>query len=321
MPSAFEFGEHRSGAPVTIAVDMMGGDGQAEPEVLVEGVAMAAELYPNVRLQLFGDAARLSAAAAEEPQLAGRAKVFDAPGIVSQNDKPTEAIRNSTGTSMGAALDSVADGSAQAAVSCGNTGALMAMSLLKLKRIEGVIRPAIAVLWPTVTPGKQTVVLDVGADVRMEARNLAQFAAMGASFAQIGLGISWPRVGLLNIGSEAHKGKPQLQEASTLIREAAIYQDFEYLGFVEPNEIPMDKVDVVVTDGFTGNIALKTADQIEPLLIGLAAPAKSQVLTRGIGGSLGIRLRTRRSAWWSLCRSTLLISRRRSRSGLGAVRT
>lgn len=247
-------------APVTIAVDMLGGDGQAEPEVLAAGVAMAAELFPQARFLLFGEAARLRAAVAEEPELDGRCEVRDAPLAVSQNDKPGEVIRKADGTSMAAALDSVARGEAAAAVSCGNTGALMALSLLKLKRIDGVIRPAIAVLWPTVTPGKHTVVLDVGADVRMEPRNLCQFAAMGASFAQIGLGVSWPRVGLLNIGSEAHKGKPQLQEASAMIAEAAIHQDFEYLGFVEANEIPMDKVDVVVTDGFTGNVALKAAE-------------------------------------------------------------
>ena len=260
MRSTFDSGEERNPVPVTIAVDMMGGDGQAEPETLVEGVAMTAELYPNARFQLFGDKARLSDAVAEEPEFRGRAEVFHAPLVVSQDDKPSEIIRKSAGTSMAAALDSVAEGKAQAAVSCGNTGALMALSLLKLKRIEGVIRPAIAILWPTVTPGKQTVVLDVGADVRMEARNLCQFAAMGASFAQIGLGVSWPRVGLLNIGAEAHKGKPVLQEASAMIKEAAVYQDFEYLGFVEANEIPMDKVDVVVTDGFTGNVALKAAE-------------------------------------------------------------
>lgn len=247
-------------APVTIAVDMMGGDGEADPEALVGGVAMAAELFPNARFLLFGDAELLQGPVREEPELQGRIELRNAPRAVSQNDKPSEVIRNSEGTSMAAALDAVARGEAQSAVSCGNTGALMALSLLKLKRIEGVARPAIAVLWPTITPEKQTVVLDVGADVRMEPRNLCQFAAMGASFAQIGLGVSWPRVGLLNIGSEAHKGKPQLQEASAMIAESAIRQDFEYLGFVEANEIPMDKVDVVVTDGFTGNVALKSAE-------------------------------------------------------------
>ena len=247
-------------APVTIAVDMMGGDGQAAPEALVEGVAITARRHPDARFSLFGDAEMLKAAVGEEPDLEGRIEIHNAPGVVTQDAKPSEVIRRAGGTSMAAALDSVAAGAATAAVSCGNTGALMALSTLKLKRIEGVIRPAIAVLWPTVTPGKQTVVLDVGADVRMEPRNLCQFAAMGASFAQIGLGVSWPRVGLLNIGSENHKGRPQLQEASGMIAEAAVYQDFEYLGFVEANDIPMDVVDVVVTDGFTGNVALKAAE-------------------------------------------------------------
>ncbi|MEL6978064.1 MAG: phosphate acyltransferase PlsX [Pseudomonadota bacterium] len=246
---------------VTIAVDMMGGDGEAASlETLTRGVAIAARAQPAARFLLHGAAAELEAALAAEKDLAGRAEIRDAPGVVSMDDKPGEILRNSAGTSMAAALDSVAAGAARAAVSCGNTGALMALSVLKLKRLDGVIRPAIAVLWPSVTPGKQSVVLDVGADVRLEPRNLCQFAAMGASFAQIGLGVSYPRVGLLNIGSEHHKGKSQLQDASAMISEAAIGQDFDYVGFIEANEIPMDAVDVVVTDGFTGNVALKAAE-------------------------------------------------------------
>ncbi|MEM9724553.1 MAG: phosphate acyltransferase PlsX [Pseudomonadota bacterium] len=247
---------------VTIAVDMMGGDGSAEPAILLAGVAEAAYAHSRAKFLLFGDAEKLRRAIDEGPPDLDPAviEVRHAPEVVKQDDKPGEVVRKADGTSMAGALATVASGEASAVVSCGNTGALMALSLLKLRRMRGVIRPAIAVQWPSVAPGKEVVVLDVGADVRMEPRNLRQFAAMGASFAQVGLGVSWPRVGLLNIGAEAHKGKPQLHEASSLIAEAATDQDFEYLGFVEANDIPMDVVDVVVTDGFTGNVALKAAE-------------------------------------------------------------
>lgn len=269
---------------ITIAIDMMGGD--AGPEVLIEGVAAAAASFPHAGFVLHGDASVLEDLLNDKPALAARCRVAHADAFVAMDDKPSEAARRADGTSMGAALRSVADGEAMTAVSCGNTGALMALSVLKLRRIEGVIRPAIAILWPSITPGKHAVVLDVGADIRSEARQLGQFAAMGASLAQIGLGVSWPRVALLNIGSEMHKGRPHLREASDLIKEAAIYQDFEYIGFVEANDIPMDVADVVVTDGFTGNIALKAAEGTARLIAErLKAGFKSSPLA-GVGALL-----------------------------------
>ncbi|MEO1330882.1 MAG: phosphate acyltransferase PlsX [Pseudomonadota bacterium] len=245
-----------------IAVDAMGAD--ADPRVLVDGVARAALAAPRLRYALFGDAGRLAEAleAAPEaaPEVAARVEIRHAPGMVSMADKPSDAIRRADGTSMAAALDCVASGEAAAAVSSGNTGALMALATLRLGRVEGVARPAIAVLWPTIVAGKQTIVLDVGADVKMDARNLAQCASMGSIYAGAGFGVARPRVGLLNIGSEAHKGLSVLREAGERIAAAARSQGYEYVGFIEANDIPMDVVDVAVTDGFTGNVALKAAE-------------------------------------------------------------
>lgn len=247
-----------------IAVDLMGGDG--DPAALVSGVALAAAQTPNAEFLLLGDGPCVEAAASEHASLEGRVEIRHTDHVVTMEDKPSEALRRADGSSMAAALDCVANAEASAVVSSGNTGALMALAALRLGRIDGVSRPAIAVLWPSIEPEKQTVVLDVGADVRMEARNLAQFAAMGAVFARIGLGLDTPRVGLLNIGAEAHKGRATLHEASELIAASADAQGFAYVGFVEANDIPMNVIDVAVTDGFTGNVALKAAEGTAKLI-------------------------------------------------------
>ncbi len=245
-----------SGPP--IAVDVMGAD--ADPAELVAGVALAAERDPARRFLLCGDAAVIAPAVAQAEALAGRVEIRHAPSAIAMADKPSDAIRRAEGSSMAAALDAVGAGEATAAVSSGNTGALMAMASLRLGRVEGVARPAIAVLWPTVSDGKQTVVLDVGADVKMDAKTLEQCAQMGALYAAVAFETARPRVGLLNVGAEAHKGAAVLHEASERIAAAARQAGFAYHGFIEANDIPMDVVDVAVTDGFTGNVALKAAE-------------------------------------------------------------
>jgi glycerol-3-phosphate acyltransferase PlsX len=161
---------------------------------------------------------------------------------------------------MWSTIEAVKDGRAAAAVSCGNTGALMAVSMIRLRKLAGVNRPAIACLWPCRAAHGFAVMLDVGADVKADPQDLLQYALMGASYARNGLGLARPRVGLLNVGTEDHKGRPEIREAQDLIGAATDAGTFEYVGFVEGNDLPSGRVDVIVTDGFTGNIALKTGE-------------------------------------------------------------
>jgi glycerol-3-phosphate acyltransferase PlsX len=167
---------------------------------------------------------------------------------------------------MWSTIDAVRDGQAGAAVSCGNTGALMAVSMLRLRKLPGVNRPAIACLWPSRNPGGFNLMLDVGADVKAEAPDLLQYAIMGASYARNGLGLKRPRIGLLNVGTEEHKGRAELKQAQELLANAEGIGDFDYVGFVEGTDIPSNRVDVIVTDGFTGNVALKTGEGTAKLI-------------------------------------------------------
>ncbi len=161
---------------------------------------------------------------------------------------------------MWSCIESVKQGAASAAVSCGNTGALMALSMIRLRRLPGVNRPAIACLWPSRNPGGFNMMLDVGADIRAEADDLVQYAIMGASYAKNGLKVARPRIGLLNVGTEEHKGRAELKLAHDQLTVVSEKAGFEFIGFVEGGDIPSDRVDVIVTDGFTGNIALKTGE-------------------------------------------------------------
>ena len=182
------------------------------------------------------------------------------------HEKPSHVMRNGEGTSMWSAIESVRKGEATVAVSCGNTGALMALSMIRLRKIPGVNRPAIACLWPSRNPGGFNLMLDVGADVKADAEDLRQYALMGASYARNGLHLARPRVGLLNVGTEEHKGRPEMKVAGELIAGAAEAGAFDYVGYVEGGDLPSDRVDVIVTDGFTGNIALKTGEGTAKLI-------------------------------------------------------
>jgi len=181
-------------------------------------------------------------------------------------DKPSQVMRHGDGTSMWSCIDAVKDGEATVAVSCGNTGALMAVSMIRLRKLPGVNRPAIACMWPSRNPGGFNVMLDVGADIKAEAADLLQYAAMGASYARNGMKLTRPRVGLLNVGTEEHKGRAELKEANDQLAVAAEAGGYDYIGFVEGGDLPSDRVDVIVTDGFTGNIALKTAEGTAKLI-------------------------------------------------------
>ena len=247
-----------NGTRTIISVDAMGGD--RGPAAVVAGLALSATKAPGIGFLLHGPEAELRPLVEKRRALRGRCEIRNATGVVTMDDKPSQVMRNGKGTSMWSTIESVRDGEASVAVSCGNTGALMAISMIRLRKLPGVNRPAIACLWPSRNPGGFNIMLDVGADIRADERDLLQYALMGASYARNGLGLTRPRVGLLNVGTEEHKGRPELKAANELIAEKSDAGAFEYLGFVEGGDIPSDRLDVVVTDGVTGNVALKTGE-------------------------------------------------------------
>lgn len=249
---------HGTSGRIVISVDAMGGD--RGPAAVVAGMADAAADNPEIEFILHGPEETLAELVAKRPVLAGRCTIRNATGVVTMDDKPSQVMRHGEGTSMWSAIESVRNGEATVAVSCGNTGALMALSMIRLRKLPGVSRPAIACLWPSRKPQGFNVMLDVGADIRADAPDLLQYALMGASYARNGLGIARPRVGLLNVGTEDHKGRAELKAAQDLIAAAAEAGGFDYAGFVEGGDLPATHVDVIVTDGFTGNIALKTGE-------------------------------------------------------------
>ena len=252
------------GHPVVLSIDAMGGD--QGPAAIVAGIALSAEKNPEIRFILHGPASQLDPLVAKKPVLKDRCEIRDASGVVSMDDKPSQVMRSGKDTSMWSTIEAVRQGDATVAVSCGNTGALMALSMIRLRKLPGVNRPAIAILWPSRNPQGFNVMLDVGADIRADAEDLLQYALMGVSYARNGLDLENPRVGLLNVGTEEHKGRAELKDAHELISSMADDGNFEFVGFVEGGDIPGDRCDVIVTDGFTGNIALKTGEGTASLI-------------------------------------------------------
>jgi phosphate acyltransferase len=264
---------------IIISVDAMGGD--EGPATVVAGIAISAAKNPEIGFLLHGDAAVLSPLLAKRPKLTNRVTIQDAPGVVTMDDKPSQVLRHGKNTSMWSTIESVKAGKASAAVSCGNTGALMALSMIRLRKLPGVNRPAIAVLWPSRATTGFNIMLDVGADVRADSRDLLQYALMGTSYARNGLGLARPRVGLLNVGTEEHKGRTELKEAFGLIGDFADQASYEFVGFVEGSDIPGDVADVIVTDGFTGNVAIKTGEGTASLIGDLLKQAfKYSIMSR-----------------------------------------
>ncbi|WP_425070793.1 phosphate acyltransferase PlsX [Sagittula sp. S175] len=249
---------------VVISVDAMGGD--RGPATVVAGIADSAAKNPDLAFILHGPEAGLRELVSKRRELDGRVTLRDASGVVTMDDKPSQVMRNGKGTSMWSTLESVREGEATVAVSCGNTGALMALSMIRLRKLPGVNRPAIAILWPSRNPQGFNVMLDVGADIKADAQDLLQYALMGASYARNGLHLDRPRVGLLNVGTEEHKGRAELKEAHDLIRAQADHGKYDFVGFVEGGDIPGKRCDVIVTDGFTGNVALKTGEGTASLI-------------------------------------------------------
>jgi glycerol-3-phosphate acyltransferase PlsX len=239
-----------------IAIDVMGGDGG--PAVMLAGCALALKRAPDLRFLLVGDESEVRAALAGHKALAAASEVRHAPDRISGDDKPSQAIRRAKTSSMGLAVAAVKAGDAGAILSSGNTGALMAMAKLALRTMPGIDRPALAARLPSL--GKADVVmLDLGANTECDARNLVEFALMGAAYARASLDIARPKVALLNIGTEELKGTDDLKEAAAALR-AATGTPIEFTGFIEGDRVLRGSVDVVVSDGFSGNIALKTAE-------------------------------------------------------------
>ncbi len=235
----------------------MGGD--LGPAAVVAGMAKSAAINPELRFIVHGDKAELDKHIAKR-RIADRCEVRHTDDVVTMHEKPSHVMRHGKGTSMWSAIEAVRNGDASVCVSCGNTGALMAVSMIRLRKVPGVNRPAIACLWPSRNPSGFNVMLDVGADIRADQDDLLQYALMGLSYARNGFGLKRPRIGLLNVGTEEHKGRAELKVAHEMIEAAAADNDFDFVGFVEGGDIPSDRVDVIVTDGFTGNVALKTAE-------------------------------------------------------------
>ncbi|RDE06013.1 phosphate acyltransferase PlsX [Sphingomonas aracearum] len=262
-----------------IAVDAMGGDKGLD--VMLAGVAAARRRFDGMQFLLVGDEAQIRAGLEAHPNLTQHSEIVHAPEVVGGAEKPSQAIRRAKTTSMGVAIDMVKQGRAGAAVSCGNTGALMAMAKLALRMLPGIDRPALAALLPTLGEN-DVVVLDLGANTEVDARNLVQFAVMGAAYARTTLDLGRPRVALLNIGSEDQKGTEEIRDAAAALR-AADHLPLDFTGFIEGDQLARGNVDVIVCDGFSGNIALKTAEGTARFVADLLKRAFSSSVRSKIG--------------------------------------
>ena len=242
------------GAPsFTLAIDAMGGD--HAPLAIVDGLMIASERHPTARFLLVGDEAQLVPLVSARKRIQSSCTIRHAPAVIGSDLKPTAALRV-RGSSMRIAIDAVAKGEAAGVVSAGNTGALMALAIIVIRTLPGIDRPALAAIMPSARG--DVVMLDLGANVQCDSRNLVQFAVLGDVFARTVLGLPSPCIGLMNVGSEELKGDDRVKEAAELLRRSHMAQQFH--GFVEGNDIAAGTTDVIVTDGFTGNVALKTAE-------------------------------------------------------------
>lgn len=259
-----------------LAVDAMGGD--RAPGIVVEGLDIAAERHPEARFLLFGDEAQVAPLLARLKRARAVTTLRHAPETVPNEMKPTAALRL-RGSSMRLAIEAVAAGEAEGVVSAGNTGALMALAKIVLKTLAGIDRPAMAGIGPSARG--DFVMLDLGANVQCDSRNLVEFAVMGEVFARTVLGLTEPSIGLLNVGSEELKGDDRVREAAEVLKASPIAPLFH--GFVEGHDIAAGTVDVVVTDGFTGNVALKTGEGTLKLVRDLLREVFSSSLAARLG--------------------------------------
>lgn len=265
------------GRDLIVSVDAMGGD--FAPKVEIDGLEHALVRHPDVRFLLCGPQDALKSLLDQRPKLAAVCEIRHAAERVTMDAKPAQILRRGQQTSMWQALEAVKSGDAKVAISGGNTGALMAMAKVQLRTIDHIDRPAIAAIWPTMRG--ESIVLDVGANVDCNEKLLVDFALMGESFARAILGLPKPSVGLLNVGEEEQKGTDAVRRADQILRSPAV--PFDYRGFIEGDDIGKGTVDVVVTDGFSGNVALKTAEGTARLI----AHYMSTSIRRSFFGRLG----------------------------------
>jgi glycerol-3-phosphate acyltransferase PlsX len=265
------------GDRLTLALDAMGGD--FAPASVVRGANIARKRFPNVDFLLFGDERKIAPLLKRRSRLRRIAQVIHTEHMVSNEDKPVVALRSGRNSSMRLAIEAVKEGRAGGMVSGGNTGALMAMAKVVLRMLPGIDRPAMASFFPTMKG--ESVMLDLGANISCTAENLVQFAVMGELFARIVLGILQPSVGLLNVGSEEAKGHEEVRRAAALLREGRHKLDFR--GFVEGDDIAKGTVDVIVADGFSGNVAIKAAEGTARLVADFLRQTFRSSILAGIG--------------------------------------
>jgi len=238
---------------IVIAVDAMGGDNA--PAMVISGAEQAAIRFPEIEYLFFGDEKQIRPLVEKYSAIKDKFKIIHTDEVISNDEKPSVALRKGKNSSMSLAIKAVKDGEADSVVSAGNTGALMAVGKVYLRMLDGVSRPAITTFFPTLK--NDLVMLDLGANVECDESNLVQFSVMGKIFSQTVLGVKTPRVGLLNIGVEEQKGHEEIKKAGDILKE----HDFvNYTGFVEGDDISKGSVDVIVADGFSGNVALKTME-------------------------------------------------------------
>jgi phosphate acyltransferase len=257
----------------------MGGDNA--PAMVIEGLELAAERHPTAKFLLVGDQPLLSKHLARHRRARGACTLRHAPEVIGNEMKPTAALR-SRNSSMRIAIDAVAAGEASGVVSAGNTGALLTLAKIVIKALPGIDRPAMAAIGPSARG--DVVMLDLGANVQCDVRNLVEFAVMGDVFARTVLGLTAPSIGLLNVGAEEQKGDDTLRQAAEILRASHIGPQFH--GFVEGHDITAGTTDVVVTDGFTGNVALKTGEGALKLI----GDMLRQVFTSGITAKIAYLL-------------------------------
>jgi glycerol-3-phosphate acyltransferase PlsX len=265
---------------LTVSIDAMGGD--AGPGVVVTALTRSVQRHPLAKFILHGDESKLKPLFAKRAKLLDRVTLRHAPDRVSMEEKPSVALRRGRNSSMWRAIESVKNKEAEVVLSAGNTGALMAMGMFQLGVLDGIARPAIAVTLPT--RRGEVVVLDVGANVQSDAEQLVDFAVMGEAYARAVLNLERPAVGLLNVGSEDVKGNEAVKRAAHILRNVRL--PMEFCGFVEGDDIAEGSADVIVTDGFTGNVALKTAEGTAKLIVGYLRGALRRSFMARMGGLL-----------------------------------
>lgn len=264
---------------VRIALDAMGGD--FGPPVIIPGAALAYTHHPDIEFLIFGDGAQVDKELAAYPGLKAVSRVVHTDVVVRMDDKPSQALRHGRWkSSMWMTIDAVKKGEADVAVSAGNTGALMAMARFNLRMLAGIDRPAIAAIWPTLRG--ESVVLDVGASIGADARHLVALSVMGSAMARALFDVERPTVGLLNVGVEEVKGIEEVRKAAELLRARDV-PHLEFIGFVEGDGIGQGAADVIVTEGFSGNIALKTAEGTARQIAGYLRVAMAETVWSRIG--------------------------------------